>query len=149
MLVRNVSTVVKVRCKIHMDKPTSKRLKIMIIEDEEDILTLYNDYLISRGHQVVIKPESGDSIMSDFEKDMPDVYLIDYRLPGNKNGIDVATEKLSKFPKAAILFITAHEPLCSEISKLPEFHDNNVEVLTKPVKLYRMETAMLNLVNKK
>ena len=39
----------------------------MIIEDEEDILTLYNDYLISRGNQVVIKSESGDSIMTEIE----------------------------------------------------------------------------------
>ena len=121
----------------------------MIIEHEEDILTLFNDYLSLKGHPVVSKYLSADSIMSDIEKEMPDVYLIDYRLPGNKNGIDVATEILSKFPKAPILFITAHELLCSEISKLSEFHDKNVEVLTKPVKLYRMETAMLNLVNKK
>jgi hypothetical protein len=27
----------------------------MIVNDEEDILTLYNDYLSSKGHQVVSK----------------------------------------------------------------------------------------------
>ena len=95
---------------------------------------------------MVSKYLSADSIMSDIEKDMPDVYLIDYRLPGNKNGIKVATEILNKFPKAPILFITAHESLRNEMSKLPKFHDKNIKFLTKPVK---MESSMLNLVNKK
>ncbi len=87
--------------------------------------------------------------MTDIEKDTPDVYLLDYKLPGNKNGIEVATEILNKFPKAPILFISAHEPLRNEISNVREFHDKNIEFLTKPVKLYRMESSMLNLVNKK
>jgi len=58
-----------------------------------------------------------DCTMTDIEKDTPDVYLIDYRLPGNKNGIEMATEILNKFPKTPILFISAHEPLRSEISQ--------------------------------
>jgi DNA-binding NtrC family response regulator len=148
MLVRNVCTVVKGRCKIHMDKPTSKRLKIMIIEDEEDILTLYNDYLISRGHQVVIKSESGDSIMTEIERETPDVYLIDYRLLSNTNGIDVAIEILNKVPSAAIVFITAYEPLSREIPKHPMLYEKKIEVLLKPVKLNKIENSMLELVNK-
>lgn len=32
----------------------------MILEDEEDILTLYNDYLSSKGHKVVIKYKSAN-----------------------------------------------------------------------------------------
>lgn len=51
-----------------------------------------------------------DTIITDIQKEAADIYLIDYRLPGNKNGIDVAIEILNKFPKASILFITAHEP---------------------------------------
>ena len=121
----------------------------MIIEDEEDNLNIYNEYLSYKGHEVVNTSSRADSTMTDIEKDTPDVYLIDYRLPGNKNGIEVATEILNKFPKAPILFITAHESLRNEMSKLPKFYDKNIEFLTKPVKLYRMESSMLNLVNKK
>jgi DNA-binding NtrC family response regulator len=132
-----------------LDETTSKRLKVIIIEDDEDNLNLYNDYLCHKGHHVVNTYHKTDSIMTDIEKDTPDVYLLDYKLPGNKNGIEVATEILNKFPKAPILFITAHESLRNEMSKLPKFHDKNIEFLTKPVKLYRMESSMLNLVNKK
>jgi len=87
--------------------------------------------------------------MSDIEKDMPDVYLIDYRLPGNKNGIKVATEILNKFPSSSILFITAYELLCQEIMKNPLFYNKNVDILLKPVKLDQIENCMLSLVNKK
>jgi DNA-binding NtrC family response regulator len=132
-----------------MGNTTKKKLKIMILEDEEDILTLYNDYLSSKGHQVVNRYLSPDSIMNAFQKETPDVYLIDYRLPGNKNGIDVAMEILNKFPSAPILFITAYEPLYRKVSKNPIFYDKNIEILLKPAKLDQIENSMLNLVNKK
>ena len=134
---------------ITMRESTKKRLKIMILEDEEDILTLYNDYLSSKGHQVVNKYKSANNILKDIEKDTPDVYLIDYRLPGNKNGIEIASEILNKFPSANILFITAYELLDRQISNNPIFDDKNIQVLLKPMKLHEIENCMLNLVNKK
>lgn len=131
-----------------MEETTRDRLKIMIIEDEEDILILYNDYLSSKGHEVINRYLNADSIMSDIEKDTPDIYLIDYRLLGNKNGIDTAIEILNKFPSSPIVFITAFELLDREISNHPIFYDKNIDVLLKPVKLNEIENSMLNLLNK-
>jgi DNA-binding NtrC family response regulator len=127
---------------------TNKRLKIMIIEDEEDILILYNDYLSSKGHQVLNQYLNADSIITDIQKETPDVYLIDYRLPGNKDGIDVAIEILNRYPSASIVFITAFELLDREIAKHPIFYDKNIDVLLKPIKLNEIEKSMLDLVNK-
>jgi DNA-binding NtrC family response regulator len=134
---------------ITMRESTKRRLKIMIIEDEEDILILYNDYLSHRGHQVINRYLNAELIISELEKEAADVYLIDYRLPGNKNGIDLANEILTKFPSSSILFITAYEPLCQEITKNPLFYNKNVDILLKPVKLDEIESSMLNLMNKK
>ena len=75
-------------------------------------------------------------------------YLIDYRLPGNKNGIDIATQILDKFPLAPILFITAHENLHKETSKNPIFDGKNIEVLLKPVKLDKIESSIVALINR-
>jgi len=127
---------------------TKRSLKIMIIEDEEDILTLYNDYLSSQGHQVINRYVSADSIMNDIERDTPDVYLIDYRLPGNKNGIDVAIEILNKYPSASIVFITADEQLHRKISNNPVFFGKNTDVLLKPVRLDQIQRSVLDLSNK-
>ena len=93
----------------------------MIIEDEEDILILYKDFLSGKGHDVTTMYLNGNVIIEEIDKARSDLYLIDYRLPGNKNGIDIATQILDKFPLAPILFITAHENLHKETSKNPNF----------------------------
>lgn len=130
-----------------MAETTSKRLKIMIIEDEEDILTLYNDYLSSKGHWIVNRYLRADKMLGDLQKESPDIYLIDYSLRGNKNGMDVAVEILRKFPSASILFITAYGPLDGQISKNPFLHDKKIRTLLKPVKLAQIEKSLLDLVN--
>ena len=132
-----------------MIEPTKERLKIMIIEDEEDILTLYNDYLSSKGYHVVSRHTSGNNIMIDLEKHIPDVYVIDSRLPGKKSGTDIAIEILEKYPSAPMLFITADRDQHRQIDKNPTFHEKNFDILLKPVKLDRIENSILNLVNKK
>jgi DNA-binding NtrC family response regulator len=131
-----------------MEKINKKKLKIMIVEDEEDILILYKDFLSCKGHDVTTTYLNGDAMIKDIDKVKSEIYLIDYRLPGNKNGIEVAIEILNKFPAAPILFITAYENLQKEISKNSIFYDKNVQVILKPVKLDKIEDAMVNLVNK-
>lgn len=120
----------------------------MIIEDEEDILILYKDFLSGKGHDVTTMYLYGDVIIEEIDKARSDLYLIDYRLPGNKNGIDIATQILDKFPLAPILFITAQENLHKEISKNPIFNGKNIAVLLKPVKLDKIENSIVALTNR-
>ena len=122
-----------------------KSLKIMVVEDEEDILMLYNDFLSQKGHKVISEYPNTESIMSDLQRETPDVYLIDYRLGVRKDGIDIATEILKQNPLAPILFITGYEPLQHMISKIPVFYNRNVQVLIKPVKLDEIEDSVINI----
>jgi len=89
----------------------------MIFEDEEDILTLYTDFLKKKGYEITTAYQTGDDAIYEVDNIRSDIYMIDYRLPGTKNGIDVAIEILSKFPSALILFITAYEQLRKDILK--------------------------------
>jgi CheY-like chemotaxis protein len=75
-----------------------RKLKVMIIEDEQDILVLLRDYLSGQGHEVVSCYLDANNILTDFNKNQPDICLIDYKLPGNKNGIEAAIEILNKHP---------------------------------------------------
>lgn len=122
------------------------RLKILIVEDEEDILLVYNDYFSSRGHDIV-STVTADNVLSEFGEKSPDICIIDYRLPGKRNGLDAAIEILNKFPSMPILFITAYELLSKEISEIPALQDKNIAVLIKPVRLDEIQNAMLRLVN--
>jgi len=122
---------------------------IMILDDEEDILDLYSDYLSSKGHRVLNAYLNADTILDDIDIECPDVYIIDYRLLGNMNGIEVAVEILNKYPSACIIFVTAFEFLEQEISKHEIFFDKNIDVLIKPVRLHEIQNSLLNLVNTK
>jgi Response regulator containing CheY-like receiver, AAA-type ATPase, and DNA-binding domains len=91
---------------VQMTKREKKQFSIMIIEDEQDILLLYKDYLLSRGHKIVATSTTAHEILSDYDRIQPDVAIIDYKLPNNKNGIDAAIQILDKYPSAAILIVT-------------------------------------------
>jgi DNA-binding NtrC family response regulator len=127
---------------------TAKTYTIMILDDEEDILNLYSDYLSSMGHRVIRTYVNADTILEDINIEPPDVYIIDYRLLGNMNGIEVAIEILNKFPSACIIFITAFEFVQREISKRDIFKDKNMEVLIKPVKLNAIQNTIINLISR-
>lgn len=120
----------------------------MIVEDDEDILTLYSDYLSNRGYHVIARYTKGNNIEEDLEKQTPDVYLINSKLPGKKSGMEIATEILDVYPSDPILFITADFTQPDQIKKNPKFRNKKVEVLVKPAKLMEIEHSILNLVNK-
>jgi len=132
-----------------MTKRERKQLNIMIIEDEQDILLLYKDYLLSRGHKIVATSTTANEILSDYDRIQPDVAMIDYKLPNNKNGIDAAIQILDKYPSAAILIVTAYETVKKEIAKRSLFDNKRVEVLIKPLRLAQLETSIVDIVNKK
>ena len=132
-----------------MAKKEKKRLSIMIIEDEQDILLLYKDYLLSRGHNVVATSTTANEILSDYDRIRPDVAIIDYKLPNDKNGLDAALQILNKYPSAAILIVTAYETVTKEITKMPILDNKRVEVLIKPLRLAQLEKSLIIITNKK
>lgn len=130
------------------EQPNGK-LKIMVVNDEEDILRLYSDYFTNRGHQVLKTYLTAENVMDDIERETPNMYVIDHKLPRSKDGIDLATEILEKYPLAPILFVTANEDFESELSKHPIFDGKKLKVLLKPAKLQQIEDDMLELTRPK
>ena len=127
-------------------KHNRRPLKVMIIEDEQDILLLYKDYLINRGHQVLVTSTSASEITSDYDKVKPDITIIDYKLPGKKDGIQAAAQIYSKYPSAAILIVTAYDTVIDEVSKNTIFENKNFNILIKPVKLFILEGEMYKVL---
>lgn len=91
--------------------------KVMIVEDELDILLLYKDYLKSKGHFVIASSTTADEVLVDYEKYAPDIVIIDYKLPGKKNGLEAAKEIVIKYPSVRVLIITAYENAKDELKK--------------------------------
>jgi DNA-binding response OmpR family regulator len=130
------------------EQPNGK-LKIMVVNDEEDILRLYSDYFSKRGHQVLKTYLIADNVMDDIERETPNMYVIDHKLPGTKNGLDLAAEILLKYPLAPILFVTANQYLESELLKHRIFDGKKIKVLLKPARLQQIENYILDLTREK
>jgi DNA-binding response OmpR family regulator len=131
-----------------MVKKEKRQLSIMIVEDEQDILLLYKDYLMSKGYKVLATSTTANEIMFDYDRIKPDVAIIDYKLPNEKNGIDAATHILDKYPSAAILIVTAYDTVKKEIANNSFFDNKRMEVLIKPLRLSELENSIINIANK-
>jgi DNA-binding response OmpR family regulator len=121
--------------------------KVMIVEDELDILILYKDFLRSKGYSVIVSSTFADEILIDYEKYMPDIVIIDYKLPGRKNGLQATREILDKYPLTPILLVTAFENVKEELCKDEFFSDKKIHILIKPVKLARLAESIQNINN--
>lgn len=112
--------------------------KVMILEDEQDMLHIYKDFLSTKGLSVIVTSTTADEAMDDYEKYRPDFVIIDYKLPGKKNGLQAAKEILMRDPSGRILMLTAFDNVKDELKKDLFFDDKTIQVLLKPVKLARL-----------
>ncbi|MRN40500.1 MAG: response regulator [Nitrosopumilales archaeon] len=117
--------------------------KVMILEDEQDILHLYKDYLSAKGHSVIVTSTTANEAMDDYEKYRPDFVIIDYKLPGKKNGLEAAKEILMSYPSGRILMLTAFHGVKDELKKDFFFDDKMIQILIKPVKLARLADIII------
>jgi len=116
-------------------------VKILIADDEKNILTPYKIILESDGHQVQIS-EDGQQCMDiykrEFEKMKPDdetpfdVVILDYRMP-KKDGLACATEILDMCESQRIIFASAF--IREMVQKTNPVLVNEMEFLQKPFEL--------------
>ncbi len=122
-------------------------MKILIAEDEIDLLSQYKEILEQNNHQVVTTSDGDECLLSyqkEYEKwfenkdddsspDAPfDALILDYQMP-KKNGLDVAKEIISIVPKQRIIFASGYveNTLQDSIKTLKKI----VELMQKPFSL--------------
>jgi DNA-binding NtrC family response regulator len=118
---------------------------IMIIEDEGDVLLVYRDFLEKRGYTIEASAPTANEVLRDYDTYRPDLVIIDYRLPGNMNGLEAAEKILRKDPAARVLVITAYENVRSELKENRFFDGKKISVLVKPVQLGRLAKIIAGL----
>jgi len=114
-------------------------MEILIVEDEIDLIEEYKIFLDTH-HHTVTSMLDGESALKEYiskfdaeSNSSPyDIVILDYQLPG-KNGMEVASEILTKCPKQRILFASAYveDTLKESIKTLKQI----VELLQKPFSL--------------
>ncbi|HET9806233.1 MAG TPA: response regulator [Nitrososphaeraceae archaeon] len=129
-------------------KKENKNIKIMIIEDELDILLLYKDYLNNKGFSVLATSTTANEALKDYENFFPQLLILDYNLPGKTNGLEAARQILDKYPTVPIIIVTAHEIVKNELSQDQFFTNKKIILLFKPIKLHILESNIKNLLIK-
>ena len=125
------------------NKP-NQPVRVMIIEDDEDILLLYKDYLKKKGHTIIVSSTTADEALRDYDDYKPDLVIVDFKLRGQKNGLQTASEILAKHSRAKILIITAFDHVREEMDETG-LSRKDVTVLIKPIKLSHLGEIVLRL----
>ncbi|AFU58006.1 putative signal transduction response regulator, receiver domain protein [Candidatus Nitrososphaera gargensis Ga9.2] len=94
--------------------------RIMIVDDEKDILAILKSGLETKGNFAAETFNSGEAALQAFASHAPDYYdliLTDIRMPG-MNGFELYRRIREKHPSIPIAFITAFEINEDEFSKV-------------------------------
>ena len=123
------------------------KTKVMIVEDEEDLLILYKDFLKNKGYSVSVTNTTATHIMDDYVEFKPDLIILDYRLPDEKNGIDAAKEILLNYPSVPILLTTAYDSIRSIFNNEEIFKNKKIALVIKPIKLFLLDKLIKELID--
>jgi DNA-binding response OmpR family regulator len=87
--------------------PASRRLRILIAEDDEEVANLYRAFAERRGHEVLLARDGAEALVTA-AAEMPDIVILDVAMP-KLDGRDVCRQ-LKQNPKTAgipILVVSA------------------------------------------
>ena|SRR5215831_3966557 len=116
--------------------------RVMIIEDELDLLILYKDYLRKKGCDVMATSTTAEEILFDYKSYRPDFLIMDYKLPGSKNGLQAAKEVFLTDAKAKIIILTAFDKVKYEMQADRYFQDKNIKVILKPIQMSQLKALV-------
>lgn len=118
-------------------------IKVFIVEDEPNILFLYQDMVSVIGFEVVGTAKDGEMALKQYKEfnSKPDLIIMDHRMP-KKEGIETTKEILSLHPEAKVLFASADNTVRDEA-----FAVGAVGFLSKPFTLQRLKEKILEIIN--
>ncbi len=105
----------------------SKDIKILIVEDDENLRFLVAHRLTSEGYQVL---ETGDGIsaVEIIKTEKPDIVLLDWMLP-NKEGSEVCEEARKDGFEGLVIMMTAK---AQDVDKIDAYKFGASDYVTKP-----------------
>lgn len=116
---------------------TEPHQSVLVVDDEENFLTLLKWYLSQRGYEVHAA-SSADEAFAFLQQHPVDVALLDIRL-GGRDGMSLLEQITEHSPGLKVIMMTAY-PTVSSIKQA--FDRGAMRYLTKPVDLQELADAL-------
>lgn len=116
--------------------------KILIVDDDENILRIAGHYLSGDGH-VVVTLDDGVLLTPEYIiREQPAVVILDLIMPG-RTGVDTLSVLRPVFPELPFIIMTAHGSIDSAVEAIK---NGAMDYLTKPIEPARLIVAVRNAV---
>jgi two-component system, OmpR family, alkaline phosphatase synthesis response regulator PhoP len=112
----------------HMKK---KEIKILLVDDEADILEIVRYNLAQEGYQIITASNGREAVVKA-KKELPHLIIMDVMMP-EMDGME-ATELIRKIPEASQTIITFLTARSEDYSQVAGFDAGADDYITKPIK---------------
>lgn len=128
-----------------MDNTTRK---VLIADDEPDILEILKYNLVAQGYEVVTAKD-GDEALEKAKRNMPDLIVLDIMMP-RKTGVEVCQilRAQPQFKETLIIFLTAVNDEVTQIKGLETGADDYVSKPISPKVFISRVNALFRRLNK-
>jgi two-component system alkaline phosphatase synthesis response regulator PhoP len=108
-----------------------KHTKILLVDDEPDILEIVGYNLIQEGYQI-FTAANGKEAVAKAKKELPDLIIMDVMMP-EMDGME-ACESIRKIPELSNVIITFLTARSEDYSQVAGFDAGADDYITKPIK---------------
>ncbi len=118
---------------------------ILIVDDEKNIRAVIEEALAAQGYRTRTSATAEDALRA-CEQTVFDLALLDLKLPGKMDGMDLLTEIHRRWPQTVIIMLTAYASLDSSIAAL---RNGAYDYLVKPASLNQIVESVSRGLAKK
>jgi CheY-like chemotaxis protein len=122
----------------------NRKLKILVVDDDENIREVLSDLLLLEGHEVLLA-EEGEQALLIFEENLPDIIITDLGMPG-LSGWEVAKRIKSRDSSRKVIVISGWGASLEEDQLRESYID---QVLSKPFHLEQVKKVIAQVMMSK
>ncbi len=113
--------------------------KILIVEDDMILMMINQRYISSLGHEIVGTATNGKDAIKIAQEKCPDYIIMDIRLDGDMDGIEIA-EKIKEFADCKIIYVSGNsDPATKERAT----KTNMCAFFIKPISIEMLKNAIV------